>query len=282
MALDTTTAITVAGVFPVWDEGASERPSRKGSTATRRLLTLWELRWQLASALIGQGAGSGLLVSITAAEQYPDAPWLFAHEVDMEGVGKQTEGANGQIAYEWARLTVEHRSLEASFSGGISGSLQIDFAADALSVPQDEATFKWESDDEDVPPEASPQLSIAVAQLTIPQRDLPEIRGRVPNILALFDHVNEDTLFGAPAGHMLYKGCRSIGRVMDPGGSVGTGSATGGGIEVSDLLHSVLWRSVPWNKFLRPSTGTWENIVYKATGQPYFAEGNLSFLEAVS
>lgn len=281
MPLDATTAITVAGVTPVWDEGTDEVFSRKGSSATRRLLTTWDKRIELAAALVGQGTGSGVLLGITAAEPYPDAPWLLAQEVRIEGVGLMSEGPNGQIAYEFARLVVEHRSIEFTFSG-LGGSLQIDFSADSLSVPQNEATFKWKSDDEDVPPEASPSLSVATAVLTIPQRNLPEIRGRVPNLLALVDHVNDRDLFGATKGHFLYKGCRSIGRVMDPGGSVGTGSATAGGIEVSDLLHCALWRSVEWNKFLRPSTGVWEDIVYKATDQPYFAEGNLGFLEAIS
>jgi hypothetical protein len=236
------------------------------------------------AALAGGVTGTGILQTVTGPAAYPDFDWLYVDTIDVEGIGVMSEGPNGMVAYEYARLTVEYKSLDVDFSASGIGAIQIDVAGDVLSIPQDQPTFKWSSDDEDVPPEASPSLSIATATILVPQKNLPKLEnGTLTNIIALMDHVNNSVLFGAPVGKMLYKGATSYGKVMSSIDNIPGGGSPGAaaGLEATDLVHKLLFRSIEWNKFLRPSTGTWDSIVYKATGDPYFPSGSLNSIFGV-
>ena len=266
MELDDSNSILIGGIRAM-DESAVERLSRRDAQGKRILVSAWSDRIALAEFLLGISSGSGITEEIGEPDPYPDAPWLSADDVDIEGVGLMSVGPNGMVAYEHARLTVIYRAAIHRLGGFGGSGLQIDLASDVLTLPQDLPSLKWASDDEFIPPEASPGLSIPCATLYFPQPDLPNFRDNHPGFLALIDCVNDQTLFSIDAGHLLYKGMVSHGRI------------TANGIEAKDLVHKVLWRKIPWNHFLRPGVGGgWQEVVYIHDDQPYFLPGDLNAL----
>lgn len=265
MPLNPDLVVTIGGV-DAYDESAGERLSRRDAQARRIIVCAWTDRIAVAEALLGTSSGSGITETIGEPEGYPDAPWLKADEIDIEGFGTMSVGANDLVAYEYARLTVTYRAAIHRLGGFGGTGLQIDLGSEVLTVPQDEPTFKWVSDDVELTPEASPNLSIPCATLYFPQPALPNFRESHPGFLALIDSVNDRTLFSIEAGHLLYKGMVSLGRI------------TADGIEAKDLVHKVLWRQIPWNYFFRPSSGEWEAIVKIGNGAPLFPEADLNAL----
>lgn len=265
MPLDASTAITISGI-QCWDEDTSESFGKGGGgRATRVIVCTWTNRIALSVALSGGSTQTGVITTNTAAAQYPDATWLEVTNISIEGVGKRSVGYNGMVAYDFARLTVTYSRSDRDFGQTQDlGALSLDISNEIISPPRDEATFKWASDSTDVTPEATPALPLSTATFERVRRNVASIN--VPLILSLLDHVNDATFEGAPAGQIIYKGARPSRRV------------TNLGLQNWDIAHIFIFRTIPWNYFLRPSTGQWEKVLYKATGEPFFPDGNLAAL----
>lgn len=265
MPLDATTAITISGI-QCWDEDAHEEFRKGGgSQAPRTLVCAWNNRIALAAALAGGTTAAGVVETNTPAASYPDATWLTVSSIRTEGLGVRKIGTNGMVGYDFARLYVTYSETDRDLGQTQDlGALSLDVQSEIISPPRDQTTFKWKSDNVDVTPEATPGLPISTATFERVRRNVAIIN--VPLILSLLDHVNSTTFEGAVKGKVVFKGARPFRRI------------TNLGAQNWDLSLLFQYRSVEWNKFLRPSTGTFEEVVYKATGEPFFPEGNLGAL----
>lgn len=264
LANSNTSAGTIAGKA-YWDDDVEESFSTEGGTADRTMTCAWDDRIAIIQALSGGTTQVGIIGQNTPASTYPDLSSMEVKAVRTEGVGLRKVGVNGMVGYEFCRLHI-HYATTAKDIGNTQdlGALSLDIAGEIYSPPRDEATFKWVSDDEDVTPEATPGLSVSVTTFSRVRRNLGAIP--IPLILSLIDHVNDNLFEGASAGKIIFVGCRPYRKV------------TNLGAQNWDCEYIFKHRRIEWNKFLRPSTGQFEEIVYKATGEPFYPEGNLSAL----
>lgn len=265
MPLTSAEAITISGI-QCWDEDASEEfRVGGGSRAPRTIVCAWDNRIALALALAGGTTRVGIIETNTPAASYPDATWMQVQNIRTEGVGKRKVGVNGMVGYDYARLFITYGDTERDLGQTQDlGALSLDISSEIISPPRDEATFKWVSDDEDVTPEATPGLPISTTRFERVRRNVGGIN--VPLILSLVDHVNDATFEGAAPGTIVFNGARPFRKI------------TNLGAQNWDIAYQFTHRRIPWNYFLRPSTGQWEEIVYKNSGDPFFPDGNLSAL----
>jgi hypothetical protein len=109
--------------------------------------------------------------------------------------------------------------------------------------------------------------AVQISTVTMVKESLNQPTIPTTTILALLDHVNDDTFEGGAAGKVIYRGARTQ-RVW-----------TTGGILNWSIAHSFQYRSIEWNKFLRPtaSSFSWDTIVYK-DGSPLSPSGDFTAL----
>lgn len=263
MPLDATTAITIGGV-QCWDNDAEEDMNRYRSEAVRHLTCAWSNRMALMAALLGGSTQNGVIQNTAASARYPDATWLRADSIATVGEGIKSVGPNGMVAYTWAHLTVRYKTSDISLLSEEIGTLSIDVRADVLMPSQNEPTFKWSSDNKDLPVEATPGIPIPIVEFVKARRNMAAIPMAL--ILSLVDHVNSSSFEGAAAGKVLYHGARSEATI------------TSAGVYNFDLAHRFTYHPYGHNKMLRPSTGAWENIVTKTGSNPPHPTGDLNAL----
>lgn len=263
MPLDASTAITIGGI-QAWDEDAEETFERFRSQAIRRITCAWNDRIALATAIMGGTTQNGVLTNIAPSMRYPDATFLRADGIRIEGSGVKSIGPHGMVAYQWAHLTVRFGVSDIELLSEDIGMLELDTSSQVLMPSQSEPTFKWLSGGQDLPVEATPGVIVPIIDFVKARRNLASIP--MATILNLADHVNSSTFEGAPAGKVLYFGPSSSARI------------TTGGLKNIDITHRFQYHPYGHNKFLRPSTGVFEDIVAKATGQPPHPTGDLNLL----
>lgn len=177
-ALDATTAINIGG-FQCWEESCTEEFATTGATAARVIYCIWTDRVGVVTFLRNPSiTTSGSILVLSAGQPYPDAPWLYAKTIKTEGVG--SPGLNtltGQVGYHYAKLLVYY---ETDWSPFETGSIDIDFGVDIVTIPQDAtndstgtqllSTFlKWSSGTDNgkgVPIGNAPPFVIPVASIT--------------------------------------------------------------------------------------------------------------------
>jgi hypothetical protein len=258
MPLDSSTAITIGGI-EAWDEGTTETYGVDGQNeATRELVCVWEDRKELVAYILGGSTLAGVIVSGDEAMQYPDATHMRARTVRVTGEGIKSVGTNGMVAYQWARLSVNHQPPEGnSWLEDEVGSVALDFAVSTLALPSDEPTYKWEGSGEAVPASQTTGKRIVTVGLFYDIQDLPTLP--VSTIIAAADSVNSTSFKGAAAGWCLFEGARSRARIL----------ATGVENWSLGLAFSVRSADSPgWNQLLNPTTGNYENIVTRIGSNP--------------
>ena len=265
--LDTDTVHGQIAGKDFWDEDCEEHflPDRR-STATRTITCDWNDRIDIIAALSGGTTRQGIIETNQPAVAYPDAPWLVVKGCHPQGVGVRKVGPNGMVGYDFARIRIEYGQDEKDLGQTQDlGALSLDIGSEVISPPREgESTFKWKSDNEPVPPAATPSLSVTLTTFERVRRNVAQLP--VPLILSLVDHLNDATFEGSPGGHIIFRGARPFRKI------------TNLGLQNWDVSLIFVHRSVPWNYFLRPSTGQFEEVVYKANGKPFFESGNLAAL----
>jgi len=274
MAFDPTnaTAVTIAGIFPAWDEGTKEHYAvRGGATAVRTVVCEWSRRGAMIQQLIGVATGSGVNLTVNPGERYPDATWMAVGEADVEGVGIMNNDGM-MIGYQYARITVTYKNIDFTLGPAGGGSFQLEIGQDAIVLSTgSDPVFKWEGVDEDLLPEITPPLLIGTALICVPQSSIPDFYTKTyGSVLNIVSKVNAAPLFGAPKGTIIYRGASALGRL------------TPNGIEVHDLGHRLEWREQEWNKFFDPKRSVWDYIQLKHTTQRYFVEADLSLFQPQS
>jgi hypothetical protein len=262
MAIDTDYSITLGGV-QVYDEDTRERFGRNGSEAVRTVVCNWSDRVTLINNTLGSSTIVGGTAVYVAPLQYPDAPWLYLHEIEPEGVGVKSVGANGMVGYELCRMRLIYRPLD--FTGGQEvGEENLDFSGQVISYPGNEPSLFWNGDlSSPVDASANPPIHFNTVNFTRVLRSAPALPVSV--ILSLVDTVNNATFLGAAAGQLRFNGARSHRRFI-PGGALNW-----------DIAFGFTFRSQPWNNMFHPSTGTWDPVENKS-GSPLYGAGDFTLL----
>lgn len=265
MPLDASTSITIGGV-QAWDEGTEEDFNKLASSAVRRLCCAWGSRGTLTTFLLGGTTQNGVIQTLSPPARYPDASFLIADSVRITGEGVLSVAASGMVAYQWAHLEVFYKTSDLELLSEDIGTLSMTGSSQIIMPSQAEPTFKWSSDNKDLPPEATPGVLVPTIEFTKTRRNLATIPTAM--ILSLMDHVNSSTFEGASAGKILFTTPNSSARI------------TPAGLRNIDMAYTFIYHPYGHNKFLRPSTGTWDSIVTKVGSNPPHLSGDLSLLFA--
>lgn len=275
MPLNFSDPSTTIGGVPCFEEDVEEEfTTDKSSRATRTLVCAWSDRIALVNYFLGNGLTNvgGTLV-YAGPQTYPDAASLIAKAVRPEGVGARSVGSGGMVAYQWARLKVEYGIQEPGTGGGDdAGNLSLDYAGDMLSLPSDDATFKWSDNSEDVPPEANPSLPVTTVEMSKLRKGLPSIPTAM--ILSLTDKTNNASFEGGDPGTVLFVGASTTTKYA-------TAAQAAGPLDSSslrwDLTLKFKYRRSGWNNFIRPGDG-YKAVVRKDNGEPPFPQANIHAL----
>jgi hypothetical protein len=294
MPLDSSTAITIAGV-QCWDAGTQETFSRsRRSRATRSLICAWGDRVPLINSVLSPAAtlGTSAVLGVGYFNEpfaYPQAPWLLLEQVSCKGIAGEQGLSNislaaldgsavSLVAYKFAAVTFVYSSQD--YPAQDTGGLSLDFGVESLSAPRSAVAFSYASgspagdDPNDVPPEDAPPLRDTVVTLVRTRKNLTSL----PTDLILSaaqSPVNSQpfTLVSAPP---------MAPSTADPGTVKFEGVSTryhtvAGGAAMWDASFRFVYRPGGWNAFYRPGYG-YVPIYRKGTDQPYYATSDLNQL----
>jgi len=217
-----------------------------GLTRERLFKVAWDDAAEFCGWLTGYvvpyGDGMGRYVG---PQQFPGLRNVYCVEADIEPLGTAT-GVATQITYPFAKITARYKALkydptensdEALLRETSSISLQM------ITLPQ--GGFKWADD-------SSPILEPIGRIMGV--RDIRITRYRAPSLKtttldAIVGSVNSGVFRGRAVGTMLFMGADTD----DVMNSEGDWEHT--------LTFRFQYRSIEWNKFLKPDGKTWAYIV---------------------
>jgi hypothetical protein len=294
MPLDSTTAISIAGV-QCWDAGTEEDFTRLSrSRATRSLVCLWADRVPLINAVLSQIAtqNTGVSLGVGVFNQpycYPQAPWMLLEEVKCKGIAGETglsqvtltalDGSTvSLVAYKYAAVTFIYKSQD--YPAQDTGNISLDFGVETIAAPRSVAAFSYAigsppgDDPEDVPPEDSPPLRETVVTLVRTRKNLLSLptdlilaTAQAPVNSAPFTMVNAPPMAPsqAPAGTVKFEGVSTNYRTV------------AGGAALWDASFRFIYRASGWNNIYRPGIG-YMPIYKKGTSQTYYGTSDLNQL----
>lgn len=267
MPLNPTKTITINGIS-CYDEAAPrERFGRIGSETERQIVCNWTNRIALATYLAGGSFITGTVSTIVAPQPYPDAPWLYCHQIDIQPVAGNkglSTGGNGMVAYDYARLTCTYKAFEFDGSGVEEGEESLDYGSDNQVLSQAKACFKWGgSSGAALDVLGQPIVKFTIIHFSKTINNLPVIpRAAIQN---LADKVNVATFLGAAVGQLMFKGAHSTRRF------------TVGGVANWSITYDFAFRSQDWRKHYNPDANAWQTVTY-TNGDPLFATGDFTSL----
>lgn len=239
------------GNIPVEDEGITESISWEKQEVTRQVRVDWANRWPLYVLLLG--GGTTVVTTRTNPLTYPDAPWLWVNNVElMEMLGTPSEGPNGVVAYDTARLKITYGFPQFGKNDkDVESNITSDIGEEMITLPADQAVFQWgggPNNGKPLPPDVLPSIPTTTGTLSYA---LKFQVGRPTSFLEQFvDTTNDAVFLGYAAGTLLYKGF----------GSQPIFSSAG--VTQTNVTHKWKYRSNGgngWNYFLDPGNG-WQPI----------------------
>jgi hypothetical protein len=142
-------------------------------------------------------------------------------------------------------------------------NFDLDFNVSTIALPSDRPTYKF-TGGATVSASQTIGFPIRTQTLWFNLRNLPSFDS--DQILDFIDTVNSSTFKGGAAGHVLFEGARTRGRIMQ------LGSPT------YEEGLAFTWRNFKWNQLLNPATGTFQDIETIVGGNPPHAERNHNLL----
>lgn len=259
---DTSDAVTVSGIFPVWDEEVKEHFDRQTGWARRIMRCKWDDRAALVLALRGGASLVGGVTINTPAQQYTPYPFMYIDSVDADGVPAEglTEDGNNIVAYKYARVTALYTSLGFN-EGTETGTLSLDYGSDVLRLPDGAAKFSDGSGERLLQP---PNKIVPCQSLVFLRRNLATLPTGII-LAASAAPLNSAGFFGGAVGSVLFDGGRSFQR-MTTAGSTNW-----------DVEYRFKHREKPkWNEDF-DSTGAIRPVT-KSNGDPLYDSSDLNAL----
>jgi hypothetical protein len=226
-ALSTSSAFTLGGIFPVWDDGVKETIDSTGGNlkktqSVRQLRTLWNLRNSLAVFLVGGSYAISGTPFYSFGQPYPYDPSLVCQKVEMAGdglTGSLGTGNNQIIAYERAVVKATYVIPEWNFgSPNLTGTQELSFSSSAIALSSTTPSFQWSGSGNNtgsIDPSNVPALQIKTCNFDIARYSVPSINFNT--ILNTINCVNSGTFYGAAPGQALFVGGRSSRKITAQG-----------------------------------------------------------------
>lgn len=261
MGFDNTTQFNINGVN-VWEDKAPTFEygrDRTSTVFTRYLRTAWADQFSLSRALRSGSTIIGGVTILSGAQQFPGYAGMFVDSIKSDGDGQLGFDSTNNIATaQWAITIVRYTPLDFT-----EAQTELDFGTETISLPAQALKF---SNGDTVPQGAS--FRIPIVSLRQSKYNLPTLpTAAILNASA--NPVNSTSIFGAPAGKVLFDGGRCLMRFMlDAGWQY-------------DISYSFLYKSVGWGKLFNsnPTVNTWQTV-NTADGNPILGASDLNLLFA--
>jgi hypothetical protein len=243
------------------DPLSPEEVSRMKSTATRRYLGPWDGRWEFAQKAIGRvvtSPGPPVTIYYEDPYRYPGADWLYAARASMAGYGASLDIGGGELAYEYAEVTLHFESINYD-TGGAEPYLEVNLRGSDENLTI-ESAFRF----------ASGQVVPGPVGIPMPRIDFAITAHKLPGIRPAWF-----TLVGA-VNNAVWRDM-AIGTVLFQPSEVRVQRNSFGEVQyMGNFNFSFRW--VPWNYALNPYTGLFEAIETIVGGNPPVRSGNFNLI----
>lgn len=262
------------------DHGHAFGCDDKGLWETKPYLVNWYDRWTFIQAMRGTsqviggsglGGGAGVWYRANIPYQHPEIPSLYAQDVSAKGVSLQ-KTPNGITGHKAAIISVTFRTPvvnyqmsdqqpgvwtnDAEKQAMLWCRQELDFGSEGHSIPK--STLKFMSDNLVIKDSGSVRVSTVGITLTWEQYPLFPFN----RMQAFVDCVNDATLFGCLRGSLFFKGPKIV------------SEASTDGSLTQKVQMQIDWRSVDWNKKLRPDSYAWDTVGAVSGGASLYAYKN--------
>ncbi len=229
----------------------------QGPTARKGFLCAWNDRYTVANGLLGLSNTThvGGLITLLTPAQYPQRTTMYAHTIEVRGVGTPTQGS-AQIQWTNAILTVGYQCLPWSFAGldymqldpthpYIYAEQNFSFSTEFITVPGKQVKYATSGKtlDQDWG-FMSPKLDMSITLKYVPYLPAQQI------LNALQAPVNSTTYLGCAAGFLLFNGAENHQTRMTDG------------TFTQDVTYSFSYRPIaPWDYSYDGTNNRWDQVV---------------------
>ncbi len=241
-----------------------------GPSADKSFLCAWNDRYTVAKAILGLNTAVrvGSFITIRVPMQYPEIPYMYAHQIAIKGVGPPF-GRSPQFAYPYAVVMVNFKCSAWSFQGidDPGGQNQIDpthpyiyaeqhiqSSAEMLTVPGKYAFFAGTDHTSLIPY----GYRIALVDLVITLHRIPYLP--TSQALNYAGMINDATFLGVDAYKLMFNGMESVQtRLTD-------------GTMTTDATFKFQARSIRWDYGYDGQAGAFAQVVKTSGGSDPFIE----------
>jgi hypothetical protein len=229
----------------------------QGPQARKAYLCNWTDRYTVANGLLGLSNTThvGGLISLITPRQYEERSTMYAHTIEIRGVGTPTQGTS-QIRWAQAILTVTYQCLPWSFSGVdymqlsptnpyIYAEQNMSFGMEFITVPGSKVKYATSGKPLDEPwGFASPKLDMQITLKYVPYLPAQQI------LAALQAPINSATYLGVAPGFLLFNGAENHQTRMTDG------------TFTQDITYSFSYRPIaPWDYTYDGTNNRWDQVV---------------------
>lgn len=256
-------------------EGLQEGNNSQGPWAKKPYLVAWNDRYQFVADMRGKSstpAPGGPWIQVIPY-RYPPSPNMYAVDLLVEPEGDIVEGSS-PIEFTHARVTVTfgvpdwpyQPADDPSFLQSLTddpaenallkyAKQQISYGYETYPVPSSSLTYQSDG----AKFNGHTVIKVAVVTLVItfqryPSQPFKKIKDKLGT-------VNDRTWFGNPTGTVFFDDCQTEPQ-FDPDGT-----------RTQQVMFRFKYRTIPWNKFLRPDGLTWDFLV-DGSGNKFYASSN--------
>ena len=178
---------------------------------------------------------------------------VVGSDINGNPTGYQATPGTGVIAYSFARLKIR-------YAPWISYTVDVDYGVEPLVVSGAQgATYKWSSDGVQLDPSEVPVVRQQTMALVLTSYD----HLTIPDFTTYNGYVNSVAINIPQINHSF-----STGTLLMDGASTQT-IVQSTGQPYKSFKAILKWLPNGWNKFFRPSTGTWQTVTDAAGNPPY-------------
>lgn len=229
----------------------------QGPSARKGFLCPWANRYAVATGLLGLSNTThvGGLITLQTPLQYPERTTMYAHQIEIRGVGTPTQGT-AQLQWTNAVVSVTYQCLPWSFAGidymqldpthpYIYAEQNMSFSSEFITVPGKGVKFVTSGKplDQDWG-FMSPKLDMQITLKYVPYLPVVAI------LAALQAPINSATYLGVAAGYLLFNGAENHQTRMSDG------------TFTQDVTYSFSYRPIaPWDYTYDGANNIWDKVV---------------------
>ena len=233
----------------------------RGPTARKGYLVEWDLRYQVASGLLGYTTGTLFNnISLVLPQKYPEINGIYANHITIEPVGSPSQGIN-QIQWPYCIIWTEYSRLPwlANPINELDQNTPILFATQRVSLSSEYVTIpgmnlKFASSGNSLT-DQNYAFRMALMEYSLEYKQMPLLI----DWTAMGKYIgttNEHMFLNVPPGQVLFNGMTT-----EP-------TCTYNGTYTQDVAYSFTIRTVPWDYSYDSKAQVWDQVVGVASGNP--------------